>query len=121
MMSASNLQILSYQGPDRRERHDRRALDRRGLVLVHGGLDRRIYGAEAVECIRRAVFQVPDLKAPIAYRIACGRARPVQMLLQLTDDLVPRRRGGREAAALLSRGVLSLANYVNETSRGGAA
>jgi hypothetical protein len=41
--------------------------------------------------------------------------------LQLTDDLVPRRRGGREAAELLSRGVLSLANYVNEASRGGAA
>lgn len=98
--------------PDRRSRPDRRTR----LALIDGGVGRRVWGAEAVEAIRRAIFIAKGLKCPEVYRVSQGRSRPMQTILTLADDLVP-RPGGLLAASYLEHGLASGVRYVRAVAK----
>jgi hypothetical protein len=102
---------MAERESDRRQ-HDRRRGDRRnGLVLVQGSVPRHVYGREAVENVRRACFLAQGLKTTTAYRVMSGRARPMETLVALAGDLIP-RKGGLMAASYLTAGAQNLLRFI---------
>jgi hypothetical protein len=109
----------SARHTERRMQHERRHSDRRssGLVLVHGDQPRHVYGAEAVESLRRACFTARGSgKRDVTQRVMCGRARPMSQLLTIADDVIP-RLGGLLSASYLERTGLAFTGYVRAAIR----